>query len=96
MKIIWSARAEQGYDRIVQYLLDEWTDKEVSAFIRETDHFLAILSENPQILQKSTSIRNLYRGPLNRLTMLTYRIKPEKNIIELVNIRSTRQKPSND
>ena len=93
MKIIWSAKAAQGYDRIVRYLVSNWSDKEVKAFIRETTHFLALLSENPHILQKSPSKRNLYRGPINRLTILTYRIKPGQRIIELVNIRATRHKP---
>ena len=96
LRIIWSIRAEQGYARIVRYLEENWTEKEVSVFVQETMHFLSLLSENPKMLQKSTKGRNLYRGPITRLTMLTYRIKPRKKIIELVNIRSTRQKPLKD
>ncbi len=93
LKIIWSTRAEKGYDRIVNYLIDNWSEKEVRVFIQETSKFLELLSENPNILQKSNSRKNLYRGPMNRLTMITYRLYPRKNVIELVNIRSTRQKP---
>ena len=93
LKIIWSSRAEKGYDLIVSYLIDNWTEKEVRMFIQETSKFLELLSENPNILQKSNSRRNLYRGPMNRLTMITYRLYPRKKVIELVNIRSTRQKP---
>ncbi len=93
LKIIWSRRAEQGYDRIVTYLLTNWSEKEVKLFIQETSNFLELLSENPEILQKSTGKKNLFRGPMNRLTMITYRLYPRKQVIELVNIRSTRQKP---
>jgi len=96
LRIIWSIRAEQGYERIVRYLEENWTEKEVSAFVQETMHFLSLLSENPKMLQKTAKGRNLYRGPMNRLTMLTYRVKPRKKVIELVNIRSTRQKPLKD
>jgi plasmid stabilization system protein ParE len=96
LRIVWSIRAEQGYERIVRYLEENWTEKEVSAFVQETMHFLSLLSENPKMLQKSAKSRNLYRGPINRLTMLTYRVKPRKKVIELVNIRSTRQKPLKD
>jgi plasmid stabilization system protein ParE len=96
LRIIWTIRAEQGYARIVRYLEENWTEKEVSVFVRETMHFLSLLSENPKMLQESEKSRNLYRGPINRLTMLTYRIKPRKKIIELVNIRSTYQKPLQD
>ena len=93
LTIIWSKRAEKGYDRIVNYLIDNWSEKEVRVFIQETSKFLELLSENPNILQKSNSRKNLYRGPMNRLTMITYRLYPRKRVIELVNIRSTRQKP---
>ena len=86
LKIIWSRRAEQGYDRIVGYLIDNWSDREVSLFMQETSKFLESLSENPNMLQKSSIRKNLYRGPMNRLTMVTYRLYPRKKIIELVNI----------
>ena len=92
LKIIWSKRAENGYDRIVNYLIDNWSEKEVKVYIQETSKFLELLSENPKILQKSNGKKNLYRGPMNRLTMVTYRLYPRKKVIELVNIRSTRQK----
>ena len=93
LKIIWSRRAEQGYDRIVGYLIDNWSEKEVRMFIQETSKFLELLSENPNMLQKSNSRKNLHRGPMNRITMITYRLYPRKKVIELVNIRSSRQKP---
>ncbi len=93
LKIIWSRRAEQGFDRIVTYLLVNWSEKEVKLFIQETSNFLELLSENPEMLQKSIGKKNLYRGPMNRLTMITYRLYTRKKVIELVNIRSTRQKP---
>jgi len=40
IKLLWSKRAEQGYDNIVRYLEKEWTDREINRFIRETNHFL--------------------------------------------------------
>lgn len=91
--ILWSKRAEQGYDNIVKYLEKDWTDKEVCKFIRETSHFFELLKQNPHMLEQSWSHKNIYRGPINSLTMLTYRYKPRKKEIILVNIRSTRKKP---
>jgi len=93
LKIRWSKSAEQGYANIVSYLEEEWTEKEVSKFIRETSHFFELLKKNPNMLQKSMSHRNLYRGPINRLTILTYQYKPIKNEIILVNIRISRKNP---
>ena len=93
IKLTWSKRADLGYTRIVKHLEDRWTDKEVSNFVRETKHFFELLKENPQMLEPSKSHKNLYRGPINRLTILTYRFNPRKNEIILVNIREARRKP---
>ncbi len=92
IKIFWSKRAEHGYARIVEYLEKEWTAREVSNFVRETNHFFDLLKKNPNMLESTKSHKNLYRGPINRLTILTYRYKPRKNEIVLINIRSARRK----
>jgi len=47
LKIRWSKSAEQGYAKIVSYLEEEWTEKEVSIFLRETSHFFELLKKNP-------------------------------------------------
>jgi plasmid stabilization system protein ParE len=93
LTLVWTKRAEQGYARIVRYLEEEWTDKEVGNFVRETKHFFDLLAENPHMLEPTGNHKNLYRGPINRLTILTYRYKPRKKEIVLVNIRGARQKP---
>jgi len=36
LELVWSKRSDQGYARIVKHLEDEWTDKEVHKFVRET------------------------------------------------------------
>ena len=93
INLIWSKRADQGYARIVKYLEDEWTEREVQNFVRETNRFFQLLKQNPHLLERSGSHKDLYRGPINRLTILTYRYNPKKKEILLVNIREARKKP---
>ncbi|MCF8307631.1 MAG: type II toxin-antitoxin system RelE/ParE family toxin [Bacteroidales bacterium] len=93
VKLVWTKRAIQGYDRIVKHLYEEWTEKEVKNFVQETAHFFELLKENPKMLEPTGKNKNLYRGPINRLTILTYRYKPRKKEIILVNVRETRRKP---
>jgi plasmid stabilization system protein ParE len=93
VKLVWTKRAIQGYDRIIKYLEEEWSEKEVRTFVRETAHFFDLLKENPKMLEPTGKHKNLYRGPINRLTIVTYRYKPRKKQIVLVNIRETRRKP---
>jgi uncharacterized DUF497 family protein len=63
------------------------------SFIDETDRFFEVLMVHPEILQKTRGKTNVYRGPINRLTILTYRVKPLKKEIQLISIRGARQKP---
>ena len=86
-------RASAGYDRIINYLQENWTNRETVNFIAETDKFFELLVQHPEILQKTSKHKNVYRGPINRLTILTYRVKPKSGQIELINVRSARQKP---
>ena len=94
IKIFWSKRAEQGYADIVRYLEEEWTEKEVRKFVVETTHFFELLKIHPYLLEPSQSNKNLCHGPINKLTLVTYLYKPRKKEIILVNVRSTRRKPS--
>ncbi len=93
LEIVWTARAAKGFDRIIRQIEKQWTEREVRSFIKETYDFFELLKEHPGILQRSNQRKNIHRGPINRLTILTYRIKNEKKEIELLNIRSARQKP---
>jgi plasmid stabilization system protein ParE len=93
LALVWTKRAIQGYDKIVRYLEQHWTDREARNFIHESDGFFTLLSEYPELLQKTSRHRNVYRGPMNKLTIITYRVKPRKQQIELINIRGARQRP---
>ena len=93
LALVWTKRAIRGYDRIVSYLEQHWTDKGVRNFIHESDEFFDLLSQYPELLQKTSRQRNVYRGPMNKLTIITYRVKPRKKQIELINIRGARQRP---
>lgn len=93
MQVKWTTRAEKGYDNIIEYIKEKWTQREIDNFINETRRFLKLLENNPKMLEVSVKRKNVYRGPMNSLTIITYRIKPRKKVIELLNVRSVRKKP---
>ena len=92
LDIIWSKKAAAGYSRILLHLDENWTAKEVSKFEKEISKFLNTLSKHPHLLEesKTTGIR---KGPINKLTILTYRVALQENQIQLINISGARQKP---
>ena len=92
-EIVWTERAINGFDEVMFYLKTHWTEREVKNFIQETQEFLDLLSSHPYLLQRTSKYKNVYRGPLNKLTLITYRVKTRKNQIEIINIRDARRKP---
>ena len=93
LKIVWTEEAEEGYDAIISYLVLNFTKRETQKFVQEVEDFIQLLSRHPKILRKTTKHKYVHRGPINRLTMLTYQIKHRKKELVLISIKSTRQKP---
>jgi len=93
LEIVWTKQAEKGYAKIIKYLDSHFGDKEIRNFIRQTHDFFDLLTEYPEMLKASKKHKYLHRGPINKNTILTYRIKPRKKQIQLINIRAARKKP---
>lgn len=92
VEIIWTKRAEKGFNSIIEYLVENWTEREIETFVKQSFHFFDLLSEHPELLQKSDK-KNIYRGAMDNHNILTYRFKPRKKQIELVNIRPAKRRP---
>ena len=90
-EVVWTERAKAGFNQIVEYLEKHWTEKEVEQFVDQCFEFLELLKQHPEMLQKTNKYKNVHRGPLNKLTILTYRVKPRKQQIQLINIRAAKQ-----
>jgi len=39
-EIIWTRQAEKDYDKIINYIAENWGDKEIRDFFGETERFL--------------------------------------------------------
>jgi plasmid stabilization system protein ParE len=93
-QIVWTPKAIAGFDEVVDYLKIHWTDRELTNFIDQTNAFLRLLQTHPRLLQKTSKYKNVHRGPLNKLTIVTYRVKERKRQIEIINIQDARRKPN--
>lgn len=91
-EIVWTKRAIQGYRQIIAYLEEQWTEKEIRQFVNQCQDFFELLKRYPEMLEKTSKHPNVHRGPINKHTVLTYRIKPRKQQIELINIRAAKQR----
>lgn len=93
LEIVWTRRAQAGYARIIEYLETHFTEKEIRDFVRQSYEFFELLGQYPEMLAGTKKQKHVHRGPINKHTILTYRIRPRKRQIELINVRSSRQRP---
>ncbi|PWL28531.1 type II toxin-antitoxin system RelE/ParE family toxin [uncultured Roseivirga sp.] len=93
LEIVWTTRAINGFEEIIEYLETHFTEREVRNFVRDTNEFFELLKEYPELLERTGKPSNVFRGALNKYTILTYRLKPRKGQIGLINIRAARKKP---
>lgn len=70
--IFWSTEAELSYLKILEYLEDKWTEREIERFINRTDEVVDYIKKNPSQYKR---IKNYtHKAILNRQISLFYKI----------------------
>ena len=59
LEILWSDSAKVSFNKIVNYLRKEWTDRQVEKFVQRTVEWLATLKRYPEICRPSTKRKNV-------------------------------------
>ncbi len=49
MKIVWSPKATQDFDLILEYLQKEWGQSELESFFKKTIRILNTIKQNPKM-----------------------------------------------
>jgi plasmid stabilization system protein ParE len=91
--IVWSPKAEETFDTIINYLKAHWTAREVNNFLAETDRQLKRISYFPFSCPESLKYKNVHRCIISKQTSLVYRYKPRKEVIEIVTFFDNRSNP---
>ena len=91
LEIEWSKRADNSFDRIIDYLNAEWGDHVVQVFVRKTYDFLEILAEFPEIGSLQVQEKGIRGFTLIRQVIVFYMVKG--NSIILIDFFDTRQDP---
>ncbi len=93
MKVSWTHKAIKSFNKIVDFLDERWTKKEIDAFAEQTDKVIEQISENPYMFVATENRKNVRKGMVNKLVSLFYRVKPRKKEIELIKFHDNRQDP---
>lgn len=90
-KLEWSERAITDLDRIIDYLLYRWSEKEVKNFAQKLDKRLVLISANPRLFPKTSRRKNVRRSVLTKHTVIYY--ETSTDTIKIVALFDPRQRP---
>lgn len=93
-EVVWTKQALDTFAQKIDYLQQNWTEKEIRAFTKKVNDILSALREQPLMYRKSEKLKNVHIGVIIKQVSLVYRVKPRKKQIELIAFLDTRQNPT--
>ncbi|MCE7039939.1 type II toxin-antitoxin system RelE/ParE family toxin [Dyadobacter sp. CY312] len=94
-EIVWTIKAVDTYAANIEYLKEEWSDKEVRKFAFLTKRKLEVLKRFPfSGISQSSANENIRCTVLHKRVNLIYRVNSVKGKIELLLFWNTWQNPS--
>jgi plasmid stabilization system protein ParE len=91
LKIFWSKKADDKFDKICEYLEEEWGIGSVKIFVKKVYDFLDILVEFPEIGTVENKSLNILGFVIVKQITIFYQIRENKIVI--LNFYDNRQKP---
>ena len=90
-KILWTENALNELAKTIEYLEENFTDKEIKKLAQKIESTTALLSKKPTIFPKS-EFKDIHRVVILKHNTLYYRIKGET--VEILSFFSNRQSPT--
>jgi plasmid stabilization system protein ParE len=94
MKISWTPTARKTYFKVIAYLEESWTKREIQNFVNEVESILREIKKDPYMFEASRRRKNVRKGFITKHNTLYYRVKPGKQEIELITFWDNRQDPN--
>ena len=93
-KINWTKVAWNTFEKNILYLQKEWTEKELSNFIKSVDNKISSLSKHPLIgTSKGHPDLNIRSVLVHKRILLIYKFYPTEKKIDLLVFWNTAQNP---
>ena len=91
-KILWTNHAISELEKTLEYLENNWTERELRTFSAKLDHTIELISKSPEIFPISLDKKNIRKAVVEKYNNLYYRIN--QNSIEIISLFSNRKNPS--
>lgn len=93
LRIVWTPQADRGLDKVIEYLEEEWTIREILNLEQNLQNLLNRISKYPKICPPTGKFKNVHKGLVDKNNYIIYRIQSKKELIEIINFRGTKQEP---
>jgi len=90
-RIFWTDFALEELEKTIEYLKENFSEKELKNLAESIEENLILISKNPKLYQVSEAKKDLRRIVILRYNSLYYRIK--NDTIEIISFFSNRQNP---
>lgn len=90
-KLIWSDEARNNLNGIIDYLENNWSEKEISRFFKKLNHQLDLIKNNPKLFPKVNK-KGIRKSVLLKQVSIFY--KSNHKEIHILFLFDNRQNPS--
>jgi plasmid stabilization system protein ParE len=91
--IIWTPEATFTYEKVISYILENFSEREVIKFSYVVQKKINLIQINPNTYRKSAKFANVHYTIILTRVLLVYRYHPKKKIIEILQFWDARQNP---
>ena len=90
-KILWTDHAISELKETIDYLENNWTEKELRKFAAKLDHTIQLISKTPEIFPDSNEKKGIRKAVVEKHNNLYYR--KNENSIEILSLFSNQKDP---
>ena len=91
--VSWTNEAKQTFDANIEYLLQQWTEREIANFIIATNKKIENIKLNPKIYKRSEKHPSIRKCGINKNISLFYKYFPRKGEVILLSFWNNRRNP---
>ncbi len=93
--IKWTNEARITFEKNINYLQEEWTDKEIRSFVKQVNNILLRIMAHPEMYSTSAKNFKIRRASINKYIVLYYRYYSSKKEVTLLTFWHNKQDPQN-
>jgi len=90
-RILWTDHAISELKETIEYLENNWTEKELRSFSAKLDHTIELISKTPEMFPDSFEKKGVKKAVVEKHNNLYYRINLDS--IEIISLFSNQKNP---